>query len=126
MFSFLFYLLDEGYGMFFLNIDIPFYWQDLRCSERYCRWCGSSNDLLSCTLCELLFCLSCIKRNIRVEYLPEGTWKCCSCSPDLLQQLTLELEKAVGSPESTVSSSDSDTDNSDDEIGDSIRYLNTY
>ncbi|KNA07910.1 hypothetical protein SOVF_167500 isoform B [Spinacia oleracea] len=39
---------------------------------------------------------------------------------DLLQQLTLELEKAVGSPESTVSSSDSDTDNSDDEIGDSI------
>ncbi|XP_021772710.1 protein CHROMATIN REMODELING 20-like isoform X2 [Chenopodium quinoa] len=94
--------------------------KDLQCSERYCVWCGRSNDLLSCTSCKLLFCLSCIKRNIRVECFPEGTWKCCSCSPELLQQLNLELEIAVGSKESTVSSSDSDTDNSDDEIDDSI------
>ncbi|XP_057250433.1 protein CHROMATIN REMODELING 20 isoform X3 [Beta vulgaris subsp. vulgaris] len=91
--------------------------RDPQCSNKYCGWCGSSNDLLSCTSCELLFCVLCIKRNIGVEYLPEATWRCCSCSPDLLQQLTLKLEKAVGSPDSTVFSSDSDTDSSDDEDG---------
>ena len=50
-------------------------------------------------------------------------WKCCCCSPELLQELTMELEKAFGSKESTGSSSDSDSDDSDEDIGVSIRYI---
>ena len=62
-----------------------------------------------------------------MECLPEEAtlygWQCCSCSPDLLQKLTLELEKAIGSQDLLVSSSESETDDSEYEIGVSIRYL---
>ncbi|CAO2827435.1 unnamed protein product [Amaranthus hypochondriacus] len=92
--------------------------------ENFCRWCGGSNDLLSCKSCELLFCMPCVKRNVGVECLQEEAtlygWQCCSCSPNLLQKLTLELEKAIGSQDLLVSSSESETDDSEYEIGVSI------
>lgn len=93
--------------------------KDPDCSECYCGWCGRSNDLVGCKSCKTLFCITCIKRNIGEECLSDvkaSGWQCCCCSPSLLQQLTSELEKAIGSSSLTVSSSDSDTDNSDEDI----------
>lgn len=102
--------------------------EDSDFSERYCGWCGCSNDLINCRSCRRLFCKSCIKRNIGVEYSSEAKlygWKCCCCSPNLLKQLALELEKALGSRDLTSSSSDSDSDDSDDDLGVSISSKKT-
>ncbi|KAK6915312.1 SNF2, N-terminal [Dillenia turbinata] len=93
--------------------------KDPDCSECYCGWCGRSDDLISCKMCSTLFCASCIKRNIGEECLHEaqrGGWRCCSCSPNILQRLTIEYDKAVGAGRLMVSSSDSDSDGSDSDI----------
>lgn len=100
--------------------------QDPDCSEGYCGWCGRSSDLVSCKSCKTLFCTTCIKRNIGEEYLSKvqaSGWKCCCCSPTLLQRLTLELEKAMGSGDLMVTSSDSDSENSDTDVSVVIRYV---
>ncbi|KAF5735221.1 protein CHROMATIN REMODELING 20 isoform X4 [Tripterygium wilfordii] len=89
---------------------------DPECSECYCVWCGQSSDLISCKSCKTLFCITCIKRNIGEEALSEvhsSGWQCCCCSPDLLQSLTSELERALGSRDQMASSSDSDSENSE-------------
>ncbi|KAJ6877208.1 protein CHROMATIN REMODELING 20-like [Populus alba x Populus x berolinensis] len=94
--------------------------KDPDCSECYCGWCGRNNDLVSCKSCRTLFCTACIKRNIGEEYLykvPVSGWQCCCCSPSLLQRLTSQLEKAMGSGDIMVSSSDSDSDSSDTNDG---------
>ncbi|CAI0433576.1 unnamed protein product [Linum tenue] len=88
--------------------------------ECYCGWCGKSKDLVSCNSCKLLFCKYCITKNIsdvcRLDSLAFG-WQCCCCSPSLLDRLTSELEKAIGSADSIITSSDSGSENSDAEIG---------
>nr|GMC50152.1 protein CHROMATIN REMODELING 20 isoform X1 [Ipomoea batatas] len=94
--------------------------KDVDCSECYCRWCGRSSDLLSCRLCKTLFCSLCIQRNLGEEFLSgikASGWQCCCCSPSILKNLTLALEKAIESQGLAAddSSSDSDTDNSDAE-----------
>lgn len=99
--------------------------QDPDCSECYCGWCGKNNDLVSCRSCRTLFCTACIKRNIGEEYLPKvpaSGWQCCCCSPSLLQMFTLQLEKAVGSGDTMITSSDSDSESSDTDGGVTIRY----
>lgn len=93
-------------------------WQDVDCSECYCGWCGQSSDLVSCKSCKTLFCSTCVKRNLGEAYLSEAQascWQCCYCSPSLLQRLTLEFERALGSEAVIVSSSDSDSENSDED-----------
>ncbi|XP_014513463.1 protein CHROMATIN REMODELING 20 isoform X1 [Vigna radiata var. radiata] len=87
------------------------------CSEGYCTWCGGNSGLVSCKLCNILFCTKCLKKNIGVELVSETqatSWHCCCCHPNLLQRLSLQLEKAVGSARIVVSSSSSDSDDSDD------------
>lgn len=81
--------------------------------------------MVGCKSCKTLFCITCIKRNIGEKCLSDvkaSGWQCCCCSPSLLQQLTSELEKAIGSSSLTVSSSDSDSDDSDEDINVAIRY----
>ncbi|KAE8662602.1 Protein CHROMATIN REMODELING 20 [Hibiscus syriacus] len=94
------------------------------CSECYCGWCGQSKDLLSCKSCKTLFCMKCIRKNIGEECLLEvqaSGWQCCSCLPTLLQKLASELERAIAFQDTIVSSSDSDSENSDtDDINTSI------
>ncbi|XP_031283826.1 protein CHROMATIN REMODELING 20 isoform X1 [Pistacia vera] len=90
--------------------------QDADCSECFCGWCGRSNDLINCKSCKVLFCTTCVQRNISEACLSEiqaSSWQCCCCSPSLLQRLTLEFEKAIGSGDLTVSSSESDSESSD-------------
>ncbi|KAK1581796.1 hypothetical protein Q3G72_009099 [Acer saccharum] len=92
--------------------------KDADCSECYCGWCGQSSDLVSCKSCKTLFCSTCVKSNLGEAYLSEAQascWQCCCCSPSLLQRLKLELEKAMGSEDVIVSSSESDSENSDAE-----------
>ncbi|GAV83009.1 SNF2_N domain-containing protein/Helicase_C domain-containing protein [Cephalotus follicularis] len=92
--------------------------RDPDCSECYCGWCGRDTDLLGCKSCETLYCTICIKRNIGEKCLLEvqdSGWTCCYCSPNLLQSLTLELEKAMESGDLLVSSSDS-SEYSDEDI----------
>ncbi|CAJ1976268.1 unnamed protein product [Sphenostylis stenocarpa] len=86
------------------------------CSEGYCTWCGGNNELVSCKLCNILFCTKCLKKNLGVELVPgdqASSRHCCCCHPNLLQRLSLQLEKAVGSANVIVSSSSSDSDDSD-------------
>ncbi|KAL6977033.1 DNA helicase [Sarracenia purpurea var. burkii] len=95
--------------------------KDPDCSMGYCGWCGGSKDLLSCRSCKMLFCSSCIRRNLGEGCLLQiqvSGWQCCCCSPSILQQLTLQLEKAIGSIAYVISSSssDSDSDTSDADI----------
>ncbi|PSR98829.1 Protein CHROMATIN REMODELING like [Actinidia chinensis var. chinensis] len=93
--------------------------KDPDCLECYCGWCGGNKSLLSCRLCKMLFCSSCVKRNLGEEFLLKvqvSGWQCCCCSPNILHSLTLQLEKAMGSTYPTVSSSDSDSDSSDADI----------
>lgn len=74
----------------------------------------------------MLFCNSCLKRNLGEECLLKvqlSGWQCCCCSPSVLQQLTLQLEKAIGSIAPMISSSDSDSDSSDADITVSIRCI---
>ncbi|KAA3472957.1 protein CHROMATIN REMODELING 20 [Gossypium australe] len=97
--------------------------KDSECSECYCGWCGQSNDLLSCESCKTLFCTKCVRKNIGEKYLLEvqaSGWQCCCCSPTILQKLTSDLERAMGSSETTVSSSDSESENSDADISTSV------
>ncbi|GFS30185.1 P-loop containing nucleoside triphosphate hydrolases superfamily protein [Actinidia rufa] len=97
--------------------------KDPDCLECYCGWCGGNKSLLSCRLCKMLFCSSCVKRNLGEEFLLKvqvSGWQCCCCSPNILHSLTLQLEKAMGSTYPTVSSSDSDSDSSDADITASI------
>ncbi|XP_076904169.1 protein CHROMATIN REMODELING 20-like [Bidens hawaiensis] len=87
---------------------------DPDCAECLCGWCGNTGDLVNCKSCTNLFCFSCIRRNLGEEYMLKAlgsSWKCCCCSPSVLQPLTLQLEKAF-TPSS--SSSDSDSNNSVD------------
>lgn len=59
----------------------------------------------------------CIKKNLGEECLlkaRDSGWKCCCCSPVILQPLTSQLEKAFESRSESSSSSDSDSDDSDD------------
>lgn len=80
--------------------------------------------MVGCKSCKTLFCTICIKRNIGEDCLSNAKgsgWQCCRCSPNLVQQLNLELEKAVGSSSLTVSGSDSDSDNSDEDINAAVR-----
>lgn len=97
--------------------------KDVESAESYCGWCGQSNDLVSCKSCKTLFCSKCIRRNIGEECLLEVQahgWQCCCCLPSLLQKLTSELERAVGSQDTMVSSSDSESENSDAGINTAI------
>ncbi|XP_044499237.1 protein CHROMATIN REMODELING 20-like isoform X2 [Mangifera indica] len=90
--------------------------KDADCSECFCGWCGQSSDLISCKSCKVLFCTTCVKRNISEACLSEiqaSSWHCCCCSPSLLKRLNLEFEKAIGSGDLTVSSSESDSESSD-------------
>ncbi|XP_035548930.1 protein CHROMATIN REMODELING 20 isoform X2 [Juglans regia] len=90
--------------------------KDPDCTECYCGWCGGTSDLVRCKSCKTLFCTSCVKRNIGMDCLSEiqtSGWKCCSCRPSLLHRLSLQLEKAMGSGDFIVSSSDSGSDDSD-------------
>ena len=99
--------------------------QDPDCSEFYCGWCGQNIELVSCKSCRILFCNACIKRNIGEEYLPKfpaSEWQCCCCSPSLLQRFKLQLEKAMGSGDTMIMSSDSDSESSDTDDGVTIRY----
>ena len=70
--------------------------------------------------------MTCIKRNIDAECVPEvqtSSWQCCCCRPVLLQKLTLELDKAIGSGKFVVSSSESESEDSDADCLDvSLRY----
>ncbi|XP_042518002.1 protein CHROMATIN REMODELING 20 isoform X2 [Macadamia integrifolia] len=94
--------------------------KDPDCSECYCGWCGRCNDLISCKSCKTLFCSTCIKRNFGEEKISEShdsAWLCCCCSPILLESLTLLCEKAIGAGGLIVSSSDSDSELSDADIG---------
>ncbi|OVA02313.1 SNF2-related [Macleaya cordata] len=93
--------------------------KDPDCCECYCGWCGRCNDLISCKSCKMLFCTTCIKGNFGENFLSEyqaSTWHCCCCSPNLLQQLTIECEKALSAGGLSVSSSDSDSGHSDNDI----------
>lgn len=86
--------------------------QNPDCSECYCGWCGGVSDLLSCTSCKVLFCTICIKKNFGEERLSElkaSGWRCCCCSPSLLQRFILECEKALKTGGLVASSSDSDS-----------------
>ncbi|KAH7839935.1 hypothetical protein Vadar_010494 [Vaccinium darrowii] len=97
--------------------------QDPDCSECYCGWCGGNKDLVNCRSCKMLFCSSCLKRNLGEECFLKvqlSGWQCCCCSPSILQQLTLQLEKAIGSTAPMISSSESDSDSSDADITVSI------
>lgn len=91
--------------------------KDADCSECYCVWCGRSSDLVSCKSCKTLFCTTCVKRNISEACLSDevqaSCWQCCCCSPSLLKRLTSELGRAMGSENLIVSSSESDSENSD-------------
>eukprot|EP00257_Ricinus_communis_P017978 XP_015576553.1 protein CHROMATIN REMODELING 20 isoform X1 [Ricinus communis] len=101
------------------SIEKKMHVKDPECSECYCAWCGRSNDLVSCKSCKTLFCTTCVKRNIGEECLSEAQssgWQCCCCSPNQLQRLTLELEKAMGSEDLMDTSSDSESENSDADI----------
>lgn len=71
--------------------------------------------------------MTCIKRNIGTECLPEvqTTWQCCCCRPGLLQKLTLELERAMDCGK-LVSSSDSSSDSSEEDGDDALRYFVIY
>ncbi|KAM7532167.1 hypothetical protein LguiB_035577 [Lonicera macranthoides] len=91
--------------------------KDPDCLECYCGWCGQNSDLVSCRSCKTLFCTACIQRNLGKECLLEvqqSGWKCCCCTPSILQRLTSQLEKAIASKSLMVSSSDSDSDDSED------------
>ncbi|XP_058095092.1 protein CHROMATIN REMODELING 20 isoform X2 [Magnolia sinica] len=90
--------------------------KDPDCSEGYCGWCGSCNDLVTCKLCKSLFCTKCIRRNFGEERLSEiqtSGWSCCCCSPSLLHPFILECDKALKIDSQAVSSSDSDSEQSD-------------
>ncbi|KAI6692762.1 hypothetical protein NL676_020472 [Syzygium grande] len=98
--------------------------KDVDCSECYCGWCGGSSDLLSCRACKTLFCASCVKRNFGEVYLSKvqaSGWNCFCCSPSVLHKLKLELDEAMKSGVSVVSSSDTDSDTSDADINIPIR-----
>ncbi|KAL8246017.1 hypothetical protein R6Q59_007233 [Mikania micrantha] len=89
---------------------------DPDCAECFCGWCGKSGDLINCKSCKNLFCSLCIKRNLGEEYLLKARgsdWQCCCCSPNILQPLTLQLEKAYTYRSESSSSSDSDSDEID-------------
>ncbi|GJT97781.1 protein chromatin remodeling 20 isoform X1 [Tanacetum coccineum] len=89
---------------------------DPDCAECFCGWCGRIGDLVSCGSCKNLFCTSCIKKNLGEDCLlkAQGSgWKCCCCSPSILQPLTSLLEKAFTSRSESSSSSD-DSDDSND------------
>lgn len=97
------------------SIEAKMQEKDHDCLECCCRWCGGSKELVSCKSCDALFCASCVKRNLGEECFSKAKvsgWQCCCCIPSILQHLTLQLEKAIGSVE-VVSSSDSDSDSSD-------------
>lgn len=87
--------------------------KDRECSECYCGWCGGNSELVSCRSCKVLFCTSCLKRNLGEKCLLEvkaSGWRCCCCNPSILQQLSSQLEKAL------MSSSESDSDDSDEDV----------
>ncbi|KAJ4837536.1 hypothetical protein Tsubulata_045657 [Turnera subulata] len=95
--------------------------KDPDCSECYCGWCGRSTDLANCKSCKMLFCASCIRKNIGEECLSNvqtSGWQCCCCSPSLIERLSLELEKAVRSKDQIATSSESDSGDSDDSDAD--------
>ncbi|KAG9133368.1 hypothetical protein Leryth_025042 [Lithospermum erythrorhizon] len=98
---------------------------DNDCLECYCGWCGRSSDLINCTSCNTLFCSSCVKRNFGEEFYNQVKscgWQCCCCSPNVLQDLSSQLEKLMATKGLSVSSSDSDSDSdsgSDSESDDS-------
>ncbi|KAF7133119.1 hypothetical protein RHSIM_Rhsim09G0133300 [Rhododendron simsii] len=105
----------------------------------------SLNGIFHCTVCDklapevlphpllkVIVCRDCkcfieekmhLQRNLGEECLLKvqlSGWQCCCCSPSVLQQLTLQLEKAIGSVAPMISSSDSDSDSSDADITVSI------
>lgn len=90
---------------------------DPDCAECFCGWCGKSGDLVNCRSCKIMFCSSCIKKNLGEECFlkaKDSGWHCCCCSPSILQPLTSQLEKAFTSRSESSSSSESDSDDSDD------------
>ncbi|KAJ0967213.1 hypothetical protein J5N97_024130 [Dioscorea zingiberensis] len=82
----------------------------------YCSWCGKDRDLIGCNSCKSLFCGICIARNLGVELLlkAKSGWKCCSCSPTLLDNLISECEEVIQGQK--TSSSESGSEVSDAEI----------
>ncbi|KAF9612310.1 hypothetical protein IFM89_038913, partial [Coptis chinensis] len=93
--------------------------KDPDCSECYCGWCGKSTDLITCKACKMLFCSTCVKCNFGEACLAEfqaSLWHCFCCSPTLLDKLTVECEKALAAKGHSMSSSDSDSELSGDDI----------
>ncbi|XP_026421717.1 protein CHROMATIN REMODELING 20-like [Papaver somniferum] len=92
--------------------------KDPDCCECYCGWCGRSNELISCKSCKLLFCTTCIKGNLGESFslkIQASVWQCCCCAPSLLQQLTVECEKALLVEGFSGTSSDSDSGQSEND-----------
>jgi transcriptional regulator ATRX len=96
--------------------------KDSECLECYCGWCGTNSDLVSCSSCQIMFCTACIQRNLGKECLLDAQksgWKCCCCTPEIIQRLRLQLEKASSPKVLMVSISDSDSGVSDSDNSDS-------
>ncbi|CAN6288056.1 unnamed protein product [Urochloa humidicola] len=77
-------------------------------SGGYCTWCAQSELLKSCSSCKLLFCTSCLSKNLSEECLSEAEatgWQCCCCVPSQLEILISECDKALCGVESSDSES---------------------
>ncbi|TVU30471.1 hypothetical protein EJB05_22097, partial [Eragrostis curvula] len=73
-------------------------------SGGYCTWCAQSEQLQSCSSCKLLFCTSCLSRNLGEVYLSQAKatgWQCCCCIPSQLESLISECDKALSGAESS-------------------------
>lgn len=81
-------------------------------SGGYCTWCAQSEQLQSCSSCKLLFCTTCLSRNLGEECSSGAKvtgWQCCCCVPSQLEFLISECDKAL----SGVESSDSESSNTE-------------
>lgn len=91
----------------------------------YCKWCWKCEELVNCGSCTMQFCKSCIARNLGEECLSDATtvttWRCCCCSPSLLENSISQYEKVLGST-SEPSISESGSDHSEAENGVVNRY----
>ncbi|KAK3157704.1 hypothetical protein QOZ80_2AG0126760 [Eleusine coracana subsp. coracana] len=73
-------------------------------SGGYCVWCAQSEQLQSCCSCKMLFCTTCLSRNLGEECLSEAKvtgWQCCCCIPSQLEFLISACDKALSGLESS-------------------------